>query len=72
MPAAITHLVPLKVLNFVETLPGFCLIANLGQGAFVPVVWMEAVIYVTPKVFVTMKPGTDADEDPPVNHSGPQ
>jgi hypothetical protein len=27
-------------------------------------VWVEAVIYVTPKVFVTMKPRANADEDP--------
>jgi hypothetical protein len=64
MPAAITHLIPFEVLNFIETLPGLRPIANLGHGAFVPMVWMEAVIYVTPKVFVTVKPRTNADEDP--------
>jgi hypothetical protein len=63
MPSAITHFIPFKVLNFIETLRWFRPVANLGHGAFVPMVWMEAVIYVTPKVFVTVKPRANADED---------
>src|ERR1700735_5200212 len=63
MPAAITHFIPFEVLDLIKMLPGFWPIANLRHRALVPMVWMEAVIYVTPKVFVTMKPRTNADED---------
>jgi hypothetical protein len=64
MPAAITHLVPFEVLDFIEMLPRFWPIANLRHGAFVPMIRVEAVIYVTPKVFVTMKPRANTDENP--------
>jgi hypothetical protein len=63
MPAAVTHLIPFEMLNFVEMLRGFWPVANLGHRAFVPMVWMEAVVYVAPKVFVTMKPRAHANED---------
>ena len=65
VPAAITHFVPFEVGDLIDRLSGFGPIANFGHRTFVPMVWMEVVIYVTFEVLVAMKPRAGANEDTP-------
>jgi hypothetical protein len=61
--ATVAHFVSFEVVDFVETLGGFGLLATVWRGAFVSALRIEAVIYVAVEVGRAMKPRADSDED---------
>ena len=61
---SIAHLISFEVGHLVDGPSGFASIAGVRHGASVSMVGMETIIYVTPEVFVAMKPGAGANEDP--------
>src|SRR5271154_3525761 len=63
MPVSVAHFVSFEVLDLVETLSRFWLVAAGWHGAVVAVVRMEMVVDVAVKAFRAMEPRTSADED---------
>jgi len=62
-PTSIAHFVSLEVGNLIETLARFRFVSAGWPRAVVPVLGMEAVIYVAVKALRTMEPGASANED---------
>jgi hypothetical protein len=66
VPASITHFIAFEVRGIVDTVFRSRFFAAGGERAFVTVVGMEVVIYVSAEVVRTMEPATGSDEDPAI------
>jgi hypothetical protein len=58
----ISHFVGFEVLDLVEALPGFGVVARVRHGPVIAVVGMEAVIDMSMKALGAMKPRTGPNE----------